>query len=159
VAEATRELVKFANKAAQGIIDDSALLASSKVVSASTAALQQATHTKSATGSKSAQAVDTATSDVSKATKILVEAAKKYQELEETQNIRKLAGNADIFNQQALITNLEVRLEQEIIKLGEQRKKRYQMSAKSATHVPQQTHIQQTPVQPQPPQFNNPFLN
>jgi len=147
VAEATRELVKFANKAAQGTIDECALLAASKVVSASTIALQQATHTKTATGSKPALAVDAASSDVSKATKILVEAAKKYQELEETQNRSKLAGNTDFFNQQALIATLESRLDQEIRNLGALRRQRYQT---------QQTS---TPLQQNQPQFNNPFLN
>jgi len=145
VAEATRELIAFANKAAQGTIDDAALIAASRVLSASTATLRQATHSKSAPGSKSALSIDSASSEVNRATGVLVSVAQKVQDLEPETKKPGLTGNANMYDQQATVARLETEVEDRRKKLHEFRKENY-VTKKTGGISPRNN-----PVTPQPP--------
>eukprot|EP01125_Pyxidicula_operculata_P002906 TRINITY_DN1284_c0_g1_i1.p1 TRINITY_DN1284_c0_g1~~TRINITY_DN1284_c0_g1_i1.p1 ORF type:complete len:265 (+),score=99.64 TRINITY_DN1284_c0_g1_i1:527-1321(+) len=129
VAEATRHLVQFSNKAAQGQIDDTALIAASKSVSASTAQLLSATRSKSETGSQSQATLDTAASAVKKATTSLVDAARSFASQEELEKLKKadsFAGNVRAeMDQQALIIRLEKELNSARQELFDMRKEKY----------------------------------
>jgi tellurite resistance protein len=77
VAEATRQLVHCANEAANGRLDEAALIASSRTVASATAQLVAATRAKSDPMSKTQAKLDAAAQAITKATAMLVAAAKK----------------------------------------------------------------------------------
>jgi len=129
VAESTRQLVVFANKAAQGQIDDSALIAASKSVAASTAQLISATRSKSVAGSQTQAALDVAASSVKKATNQLVDAAKSFASSEELEMMKKSDSFATSvkaeMDQSALITRVEKELNDARQELFNMRKGKY----------------------------------
>jgi hypothetical protein len=137
VAEATRQLVHAANEAFQGRVDEAALIAASKAVAQATAQLVAATRAKSTDPfGKTQTKLDNAAQAVTKATTLLVNAARRVQDASEAEIIARSQNFAEgvkaEIDQQAKILRLEKDLETARKQLFGMRKSKYDASRADA---------------------------
>eukprot|EP01121_Diplochlamys_sp_Union-15-3_P011170 TRINITY_DN3205_c0_g4_i2.p2 TRINITY_DN3205_c0_g4~~TRINITY_DN3205_c0_g4_i2.p2 ORF type:complete len:400 (+),score=110.13 TRINITY_DN3205_c0_g4_i2:1193-2392(+) len=131
VAEATRQLVDAANSAAQGKIEEAALIAASKSVASSTAQLVAACNSKSEGNSPTRAKLDSAAESVTKATRLLVDAARKAGSFEDEAHLQRIRDSnyqgsfKEEMEQQTKILDLEKQLELQRKVLFTMRKKKY----------------------------------
>eukprot|EP01122_Echinamoeba_exundans_P013081 TRINITY_DN564_c0_g1_i1.p1 TRINITY_DN564_c0_g1~~TRINITY_DN564_c0_g1_i1.p1 ORF type:complete len:948 (-),score=309.27 TRINITY_DN564_c0_g1_i1:42-2885(-) len=140
VAEATRQLVHAANEAFQGRVDEAALIAASKAVAQATAQLVAATRAKSTDPfGKTQTKLDNAAQAVTKATTLLVNAARRGQDAAEAEIIARSQNFAEgvkaEIDQQAKILRLEKELETARKQLFGMRKSKYDASRADAGAV------------------------
>lgn len=146
VAEATRQLVHAANEAFQGRVDEAALIAASKAVAQATAQLVAATRAKSTDPfGKTQTKLDNAANAVTKATTLLVNAARRGQDAAEAEIISRSQNFAEgvkaEIDQQAKILRLERDLELARKQLFGMRKSKYDASRAEGGVSPRENPI------------------
>jgi len=96
-------------------------------------------------------AVDAATSEVNRASQILVSVAQKVQDQHPEPDLKKIGtpGNADIFDQQALVLRLEKQVEDSRKRLGAMRQEQYEKKSSGGSISPR-------PAPQHPPTFHAP---
>jgi len=133
VAGSVQALVKAANSAADGKVEEEALVASARAVASATAHLVSASKAKSDPNSKAQQALSSAAKAVATATSQLVAAAGQAAQFAEEEveedvnkyNFGSAGGKAKELEQQVRILQLEKELERERKRMGNLRKAKY----------------------------------
>lgn len=175
VIKATEQLVIVGENIANGRLDDQALIAASRALSAATTQLITACRAKSDASSHASQLLDNAAAAVTRATKALVEAAKSLKSPEQMAILQKSELNAQQvigeIEQQTRIIRLENELAvaQKVLHNMKRSKATNEHAGTSAQPFPEVPNVQSTPpfqiptfsvtdASVPPANSNNPFM-